>query len=166
MQVAPLEKEQVRDEIRAAFASVEPPTAVPDMLFEQYRSSEDAWEMAAAFVGQRWTDLPVSELFRHREMLITLSPPAYRAYLPAYLDAAITSDGATDTYGADIREYLLSTLKVWPHQSAYVAAATPQRLAALDEQQRAAVENVLRYLVWRWESKDAAEVLAAWPERT
>ena len=162
MQVTPLDKEQVRAEIRAAFATVEAPTAVPDMLYERYRSSEDAWEMAAAFAGRRWADLAVRELFYHREMLNTLSPPAYRAYLPAYLDAAVASDEAADKYGPDIREYLLSTLKVWPHQSAYVATATPERVAALDDHQRDAVEQVLRYLVARWDSKDAAEVLAAW----
>lgn len=164
MHVAALDKEQVRAELRAAFAAVEPPTVVPDMLYERYRTSEDAWEMAAAFAGRRWADLPVRELFHHREMLNTLSPPAYRAHLPAYLDAAVASDEAADTYGPDIREHLLSTLKVWPHQSAYVAAATPERLAALDDQQRAAVEHVLRYLVGRWESKDAAEILVGWPE--
>ncbi len=162
MQVGPLDKEHVRAEIRAAFAIVEAPTAVPEMLYEAYRTSEDAWEMAASFAGRPWADLAVRELFYHREMLIALSPPAYRAYLPAYLDAAVASDEAGDKYGPDLREYLLSTLKVWPHQSAYVAAATPERLATLDVRQRAAVEQVLRYLVARWDARDAAEVLAAW----
>lgn len=159
MQVAHHDKELVRSEIRAAFASIVPPTAASDMLSEAYQTSEDACEMAAAFAGVDWRAIPVRELFYHREMLTALRPSAYCAYLPGYLDAAVTCDG-DDPYGPDIREYLLSTLKMRAHQ----LAAVTQRLAALDPWQRASVEQVLRYLVWRWDSQDAASILADWAD--
>jgi hypothetical protein len=39
---------------------------------------------------------------------------AYRAYLPAYLEACLATEEPYDEYGADLRGYLLSTLKHWP----------------------------------------------------
>ena len=50
-------------------------------------------------------------------------------------------------YGADLRSYLLSTLKHWPHQKGeHRAAETLERLSLLDADQRASVADVLRYL--------------------
>ena len=127
-------------------------------------TGDDSYAMAAAFLGKRWTDIPIETLFFHRESLGTLAPSAYRAYLPAYLDASLASDDPLDRYGADLRQYLLLTLEHWPHQAGEAPAIqTRERLAVLDPQQRAAVAEVLGYLASHWHSEDAAEVLRDWP---
>ena len=155
-------KEAVRATIRRAFADVPLPKRIEDMRLPSY-TGDDSYSMASAFFGKHWTDIPIQTLFVHRESLGTLAPAAYRAYLPAYLDASLASDDPLDKYGADLRQYLLFTLKHWPHQTGESRATeTRERLAVLDPQQRAAVADVLGYLVSHWHSEDAAEVLRDW----
>lgn len=158
----PIDKEAVRAAIRRAFADVPLPKRIEDMRAPSF-IGDDSYEMAAAFLGKPWSELPIETLFVHRESLAALAPAAYRAYLPAYLDASLASEDPLDKYGADIRHYLLSTLKHWPHQKSEARAAeTRDRLAALDREQRDAVADVLRYLVARWHSDEAAEILRDW----
>ncbi len=101
-------------------------------------------------------------MFFHRESLGALGPAAYRAYLPAYLEASFASEEWTDKHGPDIRQYLLFTLKPWPHQKTERGAETAARLSALTAEQREVVADVLRYLASRWNSEDAAEILRDW----
>lgn len=159
-----IDKEAVRDIIGRAFADVPLPMSIEEMRFARH-TDDDSYEMAVAFLGKRWTEIPIEILFRHRESLSALAPAAFRAYLPAYLDASIASDDPLDKYGADLRQYLLFTLEHWPHQTGIERATeTRERLAVLDSKQRAAVAEVLRYLASRWHSEDAAEVLRDWSE--
>lgn len=162
MQVTEPAKDELRDAIHAAFDDITAPSQVEGMLFERYKSSEDAYEMAAEFAGKRWSEIPIARLFYHREMLATLSAAAYRAYLPAYLAACLESEDPFDKYGADIRSYLVSTLKAWPHQQPGDAVLVSERLSLLDSDQRAAVKMVLHYLEERWRMKDATEILRDW----
>lgn len=157
---------QVKDELRAqihrAFGQVPVPARAQDMLLPRY-TGDDAYEMAKAFAGRTWRDIPLQELFYHRESLATLNATAYRAYLPAYLEACLATDDPFDKYGADLRSYLLSTLKHWPHQKGeHRAAETQERLSLLDADQRAAVADVLRYLESKWDSPEASEILRDW----
>jgi hypothetical protein len=162
MQVTAPTRDALRQEIHDAFDGVAIPTQIDDMLLSRYSTSEDAYEMAATFVGRPWAALSISELFRHREMLATLSATAYRAYVAAYLMACLESDDWSDHYGADLRGYLVSGLKVWPHQNPSIAPSTQERLSLLDPRQRAAIGSVLRYLEERWRMRDAAELLREW----
>lgn len=155
-------KDELRAQIRRAFDGVPVPNRDEDMRLPRY-TGDDSYEMAKAFVGRSWRDIPLRELFYHRESLATLNATAYRAYLPAYLEASLATDDPFDKYGADIRSYLLSTLKHWPHQKgAHRAAETQERLSLLDAEQRAAVAGVLRYLESKWESTEASEILLDW----
>jgi dsDNA-binding SOS-regulon protein len=96
-------------------------------------------------------------------MLGTLSAVAYRAYLPAYLEACLADEDPYDKYGADLRGYLLATLKQRPYQSGeHREAEARERLSLLDAEQRAAVASILRYLETRWWMKEAGEVLRDW----
>jgi hypothetical protein len=157
-----VEKETLRARIRRAFADVSIPTRIEEMRRPRH-TSDDSYEMAAAFVGKHWTEIPIETLFFHRESLAALSPAAYRAYLPAYLEASFASEDWLDKYGADIRQYMLFTLKHWPHQtSPERGAETSARLSVFDEEQRAAIADVLQYLASRWNSSEAAEVLRDW----
>jgi hypothetical protein len=154
--------EALRAQIRAAFAQVVPPGHVDEMLAEPFHRNEDAYEMAAAFVGRPWSEIPIIELFRHRESLFALSPAAYRAYLPAYLEASLASQAPLDRYGADIRGYLLYSLGTDASSSPTRVATTRARIAALDPAQRAVVGTVLHVLDEQWHMRDAAELLRGW----
>lgn len=157
-----LDQEATRARIRRAFANVPVPTRIEDMRLSRY-TGDDSFEMAAALVGKKWTELPVDLLFVHRESLHALGGAAYRAYLPAYLDAAIAADDPMDKYGADLRHYLLACLEHWPHQKdEHRGAETRERLALLDPDQRAAVADVLRYLEARWQTPELTELLRDW----
>jgi hypothetical protein len=132
------------------------------MLAEPYKGNDDAFEMAAALLGRPWSELPIHELFLHREMVFALSPVAYRAYLPAYLNACLATEDPYDKYGADIRAYLLYGLKPGPNSSEVRVASTRARLALLDQEQREVVASVLRYLEVRWRIAEAGELLSEW----
>jgi hypothetical protein len=162
VQVENATKEALRLQIHEAFDGVVIPSQVDAMLQEPYKASDDAYEMAQAFVGKRWDQLPLDELFRHREMLATLTADAFRAYVGGYLLASVETEDWLDKHGADIRSYLVSSLKAWPHQDPRTITATAARLSLLDGPQRAAIEAVLRYFESRWRMKDAGEVLRDW----
>jgi hypothetical protein len=155
-------KDELRAQIHRAFDRVPIPARIEDMRLPRY-TGDDSYEMAAAFVGKPWSDIPLKDLFSHREMLGTMSAAAYRAYLPAYLTACLATEDPYDKYGADLRGYLVSTLKHWPHQRGeHRAAEVRERLSLLDAAQRAAVASVLRHLVTRWGMEDAGEILRDW----
>lgn len=154
-----VERETLRANIDGAFGAVPVPTNMTEMLAAPYRTSDDAYELATALFGRAWVDVPVRELFRHREMLFALAPAAYCAYLPAYLVACLTADDPLDEHGADLREYLIDSLIAAPDASADRQATTAARLAALDAAQRAAATAVVRYLESRWRVRRADEAL-------
>jgi hypothetical protein len=131
------------------------------MLAEPYRGNDDAHEMAVAFLGKPWATIAIQELFRHREMIFALTPAAYVAYLPAYLTACLATEDPLDTYGADLREYLLDTLVIAEGASQERSTTTKARLAALTAAQRAVVADVVGHLMLRWNMPRAKEVLDA-----
>jgi hypothetical protein len=130
-----------------------------EMLAAPYKNSEDALELASALHGYAWFEVPIRDLFRHREMLFALAPIAFRAYLPAYLVASLSAENALDEYGADIREYLLDSLIADPEASADRVATTRARLASLSPAQRDVVVAVVRYLADRWHVKRAEDAV-------
>lgn len=154
--------EALRAQIHHAFDNVELPTRLEQMRLARY-TGDDSYEMAAALLGKGWVELPIKTLFYHRESLATLSATAFRAYLPAYLLACLESDDPLDTYGADLRAYLLGALGTWPHQSdPERAGETSERLSLLDAKQHEAVTSVLRYLENRWQMANAGVLLRSW----
>jgi hypothetical protein len=163
MQVAPLTKDELRAQIHRAFDDVPIPTRIEDMMLAAYKDSEDLYEMVAELVGKRWQEIPRERLFYHRESLAMLSAVAYRAYLPAYLEACLATDDWQDKYGADVRGYLVTSLAVFPHHQSEARVTThPERLSLLDDAQREVVANVLRYLEAAWRMQDASYVLESW----
>jgi hypothetical protein len=152
--------ENLRSEVHRAFDAMTHPATVADMLAAPYRGNDDAHEMAVAFLGKSWTAVAIQELFRHREMLFTLTPAAYVAYLPAYLIACLSTEDPFDKYGADLREYLLDTLVVADGASQDRTDTTKARLAALTAAQRTVAIEVVKYLAQRWNMPRAREILA------
>jgi hypothetical protein len=149
-------EDTLRAQIVDAFGYVAAPPA-DDMLQQVYRDSEDAYEMMTAFRGKHWTELPISVLSHHREIIIALTGVGYRAYLPAYLTACLAND---ETYGADVRGYTLYGLRPLSTSEVHVATGR-ERLSLLDAKQRAAVAAVLGYLEETWRMKEAGDVLRA-----
>lgn len=152
---------ELRSEVHQAFDGVAYPTIITDMLAEPYRGNDDAHEMAAAFLGKPWATIAIQELFRHREMLFTLAPAAYVAYLPAYLTACLATEDPFDKYSADLREYLLDTLVIAESASQERSTTTKARLAALTAAQRTVTLEVVKHLMLRWNMPRTKEVLDA-----
>ena len=150
-------EDALRARIAAAFAG-EPAAPGAGMLMDAYAGSDDAIEMARAFAGKHWTELPVADLFYHREMVVALAPAAYRAILPAYLTAALTDDRRL---GPDLREYLLFGLAPLSDEQRDVDE-TRARLSLLEPVQRDAVRAVLHHLADHHGMSQAADVLRAW----
>lgn len=153
----------LRAEIERAFRGAAVDAARPhDLIAAEFRSSEDAYELAALLHGKPWADVPVVELFRHRSMLFALTPEAYRAYVPAYLAAVLRTDEGNDRYGADLREYLMFSLAATEGDSDARRALVTRRIAALDGEQRAVARAVVEYLKehWRYRAADADVALA------
>jgi hypothetical protein len=140
----------------AAFGSVSPPKS-EDMLQKVYEC-DDAYEMEKAFRGKHWTEIPISILSYHREIIIALSGIGYRAYLPAYLTACLAGD---EIYGPGIRGYILHGLHPLSQSEVHVST-TRERLSLLDQEQRNVIANVLRYLEDRWKEQEAGEILREW----
>jgi len=154
---------EIGREIRQAFPNVPAPTSVLEMLLPPYQNSIDATEMAAQFVGRVWHEIPSIELFRHREMLSTMSAAAYRALLPAYLLACVDETPASQRNVGDMWEYTYASLKAWQDDGdADGAALAAQRLELLDERQRDAVRSVLRYIAARTARRDVQTLLDEW----
>lgn len=156
-----MQVDNLRSEVHQAFDGVTYPTTVADMLAEPYRGNDDAHEMAVAFLGKPWATIAIQELFRHREMLFTLTPASYVAYLPAYLIACLSIEDPLNIYGADLREYLLDTLIIAENASQERSTTTKARLAALTTAQRTVAAEVVKHLMLRWNMPRAKEVLAA-----
>jgi len=144
-------------QIKAAFGDVPAPPQ-EDVLHALYASSEDAVDMLVDFRGRHWTELPVVDLFRHRQMIFSLSGIGFRAYLPAYLIASLGDD---PRYSSEIREFMMFGFMADPDSELEVAAMR-DRLSLLDERQRAAVASVLHYLAARWQMAEAEEILHNW----
>ena len=138
---------EVIGRIHAAFDGV----AVPpqhQLLAAHARNNLDALELGAALAGKHWTVVPLGDLFYHRESISQLSAIGSRAYIPAFLIAAL----AGDRHSPDIGEYTLFALyPVRDHQHDLVQ----NRIAILDQEQRAAIIGWLRHV--------ADYTRSAWP---
>jgi hypothetical protein len=145
----------LRIQVRDAFSAV----AIPpphEILAERYRAAVDPGELLAAFRDKHWTQVPVKDLFHHRESLVALSAVGYHAYIGAYLTASL-SDGP---YTSDLREVTLFSLRP-PVGFEQDAAELRERLSSLDSFQRLAIGGFVRYLADDG-SREAQKILPDW----
>jgi hypothetical protein len=147
---------EIRKRVEAAFADVVPPEK-GEILLPRFRNSEDALETAAAFAGRRWSELSVDELATHRESLIVLGAEAYRAWIPAYLAAAL----GPDPLAGELSAFAISSLRPLSSKDRDVREAK-ERTSLLDPAQRAAIGEVLRWLADERDIALAKELLPAW----
>jgi hypothetical protein len=131
----------------------------PEVIQQRvYADNEDAIELRVAFANRRWTELTTYELFYHREMIMAFSGVGFRAYVAAYLLAALEDH---ERYAADLRAYLVYNLRPRSSDDHHVRT-TQERLSQLDPVQRAVIGDVLRWLFDTGRMRDAGEVLADW----
>ncbi len=124
------------------------------IVHEDYRSSGDAQDMAAAFAGRHWTELPLREVFFHRESVFMFSAPGYLSCLPAYLRGCLP-----DTeYRADIGWYTVSGL-----ETRHRRPTARQRLELFTDDQLAVVTAVLRHVDTTLDDDRIEALLAALP---
>ncbi len=138
--------EGLRARIRSAFADVAPERDIAKMRRPGF-TGDDSYEMAEAFVGKKWSELPADKLFYHRESLAALNARAYCTYVAAYLLAAIASHDPLDRHGPDLRHYLVASLE--PGSDA------AERASQLSSAQRAVLIEVLRALDQVWHMPEA-----------
>ena len=138
--------------IHAAFDAV----AIPgpeEILGARARNNIDALELRAVLAGRRWMDVPIQELFYNREPAAELSAVGLRAYLPAFMAAALAGDRRSPA----IYQYTLFAL--YPLDSSEDALAR-ERIALLDPAQRATIVAWLRYFADY--DRQARHVLTYW----
>ena len=71
-------------------------------------ANDDAADLLSAFDDRHWSELTPRELFENRAGIWSLSPYGYRFYLPAFMTAALESDGRG--IAGDIRDSVLASL--------------------------------------------------------
>lgn len=157
MQVTTPREAALAAQIQDAFGQVSAPRR-EEMLHSEYAGNEDAGALVMAFLGKHWAEVPLLDLFWHRESLFMLSPVGYRAYLPAYLSAALAKG---EPHNPDVCGYMLYSLRPSRGYSKLRKDTTRERLALLDARQRAAVLAIVRYLADEGAS-DAVDVLRGW----
>ena len=139
-------------QIHSAFDFVEIPIE-DDILTESARNYIDAVEMRVALVGKHWSAIPIDALSFHRSTVAELGPVGLRAYVAAFLVAALSGDRrAPDIYRNTLFAF-------------YALDATDQdlnrtRLSLLDSQQRSAIIEWLRYFADY--DLEASRVLDIW----
>jgi hypothetical protein len=80
------EAEELRQQIETAFAEVEYP-GDDRLVYDTSGDHLECNEVAAAFRGKHWKEIPLDTLRYHSSGIFFLTPEAYRFYLPAYLIA-------------------------------------------------------------------------------
>jgi hypothetical protein len=131
-------RQRLRREIEAAFADAPRPADDHLVRHPDATSGDDA-EIAAAFRGKRWDELPIELLAHHHEAVFFLTPEAYRYFLPAYLIACV---GGVRRAG-NIASAVVSSLT--PPRGG-VDAGFEAKLQGFTAAQRAAIRSVLALL--------------------
>ena len=133
----PLNRDELLARIRAAFEFMRGP-AEDDILAHEMRTFIDPIELRVAIAGKHWSDLEIATLSFHREMISALGPTGFRAYVAAFLVAAL----AGDRRSPDIYQWTLFAL--YPHDETE-HESTRARLSLLDDAQRDAIGEWLQY---------------------
>lgn len=134
---APSEWTVVRDQIRDAFRVAAYPgdsNIVYDLRYPDCR------EIAAAFKGKHWGDVPLELLLGSHESLSFFTDEAFRFYLPAYLLAAIERYEDADI----IPLYVLFSLR--PSRKGEEEARFLARMEGFSTVQREAIRSFLRFM--------------------
>jgi hypothetical protein len=88
--------DKLRKLIEAAFADTSYPGDAR-LVYDNSGRHLECNEIAAAFRGKHWKEVPLETLCYHSAGIFFLTPEAYRFYLPAYLLAALLHYNQADT---------------------------------------------------------------------
>lgn len=88
--------EELRRLIETAFAEGNYPGDTR-LVYDNTGRHLECNEVAAAFRGKHWREVPLETLRRRADAIFFLTPEAYRFYLPAYLLAAVSHYDQADS---------------------------------------------------------------------
>jgi hypothetical protein len=133
--------DRVVAQIERAFADVVYP-GDDHLVYDASGYHLEAAEIATAFRGRHWRDVPLATLKRESSGLFFMTPAAYRFYLPAYLIAAIRAYDETDTLPGSV----VFSLTAAPAEDPGRAESFRARVADLTPSQRDAIRSFLEFL--------------------
>jgi hypothetical protein len=136
----PKSSEQLAKIIRKAFASSQYP-GDNRLVYDNSGSHLECNQVADAFKGKHWADLPVDFLRRHADSMFFFTPEAYRFYLPAYLLAAVLSYRDADVIPNNLVHTFIPPASEGPERERFES-----RTHGFDAQQRLATKMFLEFL--------------------
>lgn len=148
----PLSRDDLAQRIHEAFDGVPTPNE-HDILADEMRAFIDPIELRVALAEKHWSAVPIADLSFHREMISTLGPKGFRAYVAAFLLAAL----AGDRRSPDVFQFTLLALIPLDESE---RERTRARLSLLDFRQRAAIVEWIRYFAD--DDREARRVLETW----
>src|SRR5258706_231926 len=132
--------EQLAEIVQKAFASSKYP-GDDRLVYDNSGAHLECNQVADAFRGRHWSDLPMSFLRSNADSIFFFTPEAYRFYLPAYLLAAIRSFREADIIPDNIVHSLTLPATERPGRQRFEA-----RVQEFNEQQRLAIKKFLKFL--------------------
>lgn len=135
----PLNAEELRHEIEAAFAETKYP-GDDRLVYDNSGDHLECNEVAAAFRAKEWRELSVDMLRRHSQSLFFMTPEAYRFYLPAYLIAALLDYDKADTISDSVVFSLI------PPSDDRDAESYRQRMQGFTSAQRQVIRSFLEFM--------------------
>lgn len=131
--------ESLRREIEGAFADAKYP-GDDKLVYDDSGGHLECNEVATAFKGKQWKEVPLDVLRYHSAGLFFFTPEAYRFYLPAYLIAAALNYQDVDTLPGSLIFSLI------PPADARDLASYRRRIEGLTPTQRKAIKSFMEFL--------------------
>lgn len=129
----------MKEQIEAAFAGVQRPDDT-NVVYDDTGGHLECNEVAAAFRGKHWKQVPLEVLRDHYSGLFFFTPEAYRFYLPAYLCAVLLHYEDGDMIPGSIVFSLI------PPSHAGDVQNYRQRMDGFTSPQRNAIKSFLEFL--------------------
>lgn len=127
----------LRRTLEHAFAGTAPPPQPIPPAPVGHPGHEERQQLAAAFAGKSWRDVPVAVAQHHHDALPFFSDEGFRHFLPAWLRGALEPD-------TDLDFFALQELR--PPPGVAERAAFEGRVAGFSPEQRAAIAAFLAHL--------------------
>jgi hypothetical protein len=131
--------ESLRREIEGAFANAKN-LGDDKLVYDNSGGHLECNEVAAAFRGKHWKEIPLDVLRYHSSGLFFFTPEAYRFYLPAYLIAAALYHDEADTIPGSVVFSLI------PPSDARDVQTYHRRMEGFTSSQRNAIKSFLEFL--------------------
>ncbi|HEX4227211.1 MAG TPA: DUF6714 family protein [Bryobacteraceae bacterium] len=143
MSATEFEPSELRKQIAKAFPA-EPflGDITPDDGHKWCEELDDALDLAVNLKGKTWSAVPQDFVDRHAGDLPLLSPRAFAAFLPAWLDGALV-----DTHNeSDVRDHVVFVFAPFQNDQPWSKAFRRSRLLCLDADQIRVIRGFLTFI--------------------